>query len=68
MVREADDFRPAVLGRASGVHEEILTGRDSTVEWEDVYAGQDGVKLAEGGEGRHGQIGWLEEMEAKLKI
>lgn len=68
MVREADGFRPSVLGRPSGVHEEILTGRDSTVEWEDVYAGQDGVKLAEGGEGRHGVTGWHEEMERMVKM
>lgn len=68
MVREADSFRPSVLGRASGVHEEILMGRDTTVDWEDVYAGQDGVRLAEGGEGRQGVVGWHEEMERMVRM
>ncbi|EXJ75280.1 uncharacterized protein A1O5_01976 [Cladophialophora psammophila CBS 110553] len=65
LVREADSFRPSVLGRPAGVHEEILTGRDTEISWEDVYAGQDGVRLAgQGGDG-HG-VGWMEEMERKV--
>lgn len=68
LVREADGFRPAVLGAPSRVHEDILMGRDATIDVEDVFAGQDGVRLAEGGEGRHGVTGWHEEMEKKLRI
>jgi len=45
MVRDADSFRPSVLGQPGKVHEEILTGRDSEMSWEDVYNGQDGLKL-----------------------
>lgn len=63
LVRDADSFRPSVLGRASGVHEEILMGRDTQVSWEDVYAGQDGVKVGDGGQGA---VGWHEEMEGRV--
>lgn len=66
MVRDVDSFRPSVLGRASGVHEQILMGKDTEISWEDVYGGQDGVKLAEGGEGRQGVVGWHEEMEGRV--
>jgi proteasome maturation protein len=66
IVRTADSFRPSVLGRSSGVHEEILTGRDSSVEWEDVYAGQDG--LAVGGVEAVGGANWTEEMERKIGV
>jgi hypothetical protein len=65
MVREADAFRPSVLGQPSRVHEEILTGRDSQIAWEDVYNGQDGLKVASG-EGGQGVVGWTEEMEVKV--
>ena len=68
LVREADGFRPAVLGAPSRVHEDILMGRDATIDVEDVFAGQDGVRLAEGGEGRHGVTGWHEEMERMVKM
>jgi len=57
-VREGG-WRPAVLGGSvASVHEDILTGRDAEVSWEDVYidAGRVG-----GGEG-----GLHEEMEAKV--
>ncbi|RMZ84766.1 hypothetical protein DV737_g1037, partial [Chaetothyriales sp. CBS 132003] len=66
MVRKADSFRPSVLGPASGVHEEILTGRDTLVSWEDVYAGQDGVKLGGGVEGGQSVMGWHAEFEHKV--
>ncbi len=66
MVRDADSFRPAVLGAPSSVHEEILTGRDSEISWVDVYNGQDGVKLGGGVEGGQGVVGWHEEMERKV--
>ncbi|CAD0088712.1 unnamed protein product [Aureobasidium vineae] len=35
------EWRPAVLGyKGEGVHEEILSGRDSSVDWEDVFNGE----------------------------
>jgi proteasome maturation protein len=35
------DWRPAVLGfKGEGVHEQILSGRDASVDWEDVFNGE----------------------------
>ena len=65
LVRDADSFRPSVLGAPANVHEDILTGRDSSVSWEDVYQGQDGMKIP-GGEGGQGSVGWTEEMERRV--
>ncbi|KIY01683.1 uncharacterized protein Z520_01820 [Fonsecaea multimorphosa CBS 102226] len=66
LVRDADSFRPSVLGKAAGVHEDILTGRDAEISWEDVYAGQDGLRFV-AGQGSDGQgVGWMEEMERKV--
>ncbi len=64
LVRDADSFRPSTLGRAGGVHEDILTGRDNEISWEDVYQGQDGLRLGVGGDGQG--VGWTEEMERKV--
>jgi proteasome maturation protein len=68
MVRGADSFRPSVLGQPGRVHEEILTGRDEQIAWEDVYQGQDGLKMGldVGGDGQ--AVGWTEEMEKKLRM
>ncbi|RMD43845.1 hypothetical protein DV735_g1295, partial [Chaetothyriales sp. CBS 134920] len=66
MVRKADSFRPSMLGAPSGVHDEILTGRDTQISWEDVYAGQDGIKLGGGVEGGQGVLGWHAEFEQKV--
>jgi len=63
MVREADSFRPSVLGTSGRVHEDILAGRDGEMTWEDVYSGQDGLRVA-GGDGQG--VAWLEEMERKV--
>ena len=59
------EWRPAALGGSQGaaggmgsVHEEILTGRDSTISWEDVYTGEDSK----------GAVGMHDEMERKLKM
>jgi len=67
-VRGADSFRPSVLGQPGRVHEEILTGRDEQIAWEDVYQGQDGLKMGldVGGDGQ--AVGWTEEMEKKLRM
>lgn len=40
------EWRPLVLGGASGVHKDILEGRDAEIGWEDVFTGKwedDGV-------------------------
>lgn len=66
MVRTADEFRPGVLGAPGRVHEEILTGKDCEVSWEDVYAGQDGMRLSANGGGDGQGVGWMEEMERKV--
>ena len=34
------EWRPAALGGASGVHRDILEGRDAEVGWEDVFVGK----------------------------
>ena len=35
---QGGDWRPSVLGPVSGVHMDILSGRDCEIGWEDVYA------------------------------
>lgn len=66
MVAKSDAFRPSALGPASGVHCDILGGRDASIEWEDVYNGQDGLRgfVGVGGDGQ--AVGWTEEMEVKV--
>lgn len=66
MVRDADAFRPTVLGAPSRLHEDILTGRDDEVSWEDIYDGQDGVKLGLDAGGDGSAVGWTEEIERKV--
>jgi proteasome maturation protein len=34
------EWRPAALGRSSGVHKDILEGRDTEIGWEDVFTGK----------------------------
>lgn len=62
----ADGMRPSCLGAPARVHDDILSGRDASVDWEDVYAGQDGARnaLARGGDGA--VAGVNEEMEVKV--
>ncbi|EXJ55626.1 hypothetical protein A1O7_08555 [Cladophialophora yegresii CBS 114405] len=64
LVRDADGFRPSALGAPGRVHEDILCGRDTEISWEDVYNGQDGLRLSSGGDGQG--VGWMEEMERKV--
>jgi len=61
MVRSADSFRPTALGTPARVHDDILSNRDGECQWEDVYAGQDGLKVDAGGDGQN--VGWSDEME-----
>ena len=35
----AGEWRPAALGGSSGVHKDILQGRDCEIGWEDVFTG-----------------------------
>ncbi|KAF1915118.1 integral membrane protein DUF92-domain-containing protein [Ampelomyces quisqualis] len=40
-ITEAGEWRPAALGRSSGVHKDILEGRDTEIGWEDVFTGNE---------------------------
>ena len=66
MAREGS-WTPAVLqssagaGAGRGVHEDILRGRDTSCDWEDVFPGDD-LGTTRPGAGVH------EEMERKLRI
>jgi proteasome maturation protein len=45
VVREGE-WRPVVLGgNRKGVHEDILTGKDTSIEWEDVFMGEESRTL-----------------------
>ena len=66
LVRDADSFRPSVLGAPGRIHEDILAGRDGEMSWEDVYAGQDGLRLSTAGGGDGQGVAWSEEMEKKV--
>lgn len=39
-IASAGEWRPAALGGSSGVHKDILEGRDCEIGWEDVYTGR----------------------------
>ncbi|KAK0701611.1 proteasome maturation factor UMP1 [Lasiosphaeria miniovina] len=57
------EWRPMALGGSgtggqASVHEEILSGRDTTITWEDVYSGEDTRAV----------VGMQDEMERKLNI
>ncbi|KPM34761.1 hypothetical protein AK830_g11808 [Neonectria ditissima] len=58
IVRDGE-WRPIALGGGlPSVHEEILRGREATITWEDVYTGDETMRVA----------GIHDEMEKKLKI
>ncbi|KAI9713471.1 MAG: hypothetical protein M1820_000853 [Bogoriella megaspora] len=40
---ESTEWRPRVMGgeRAGSVHADVLRGRDTEVEWEDVFTGEE---------------------------
>lgn len=64
-IARAGEWRPAVLGSGAsgpGLHEEILRGKDATISWEDVFAGDEGAG------GNAGLVGMHDEMERKLKM
>lgn len=39
-IASAGEWRPAALGGSSGVHKDILEGRDCEIGWEDVFKGK----------------------------
>ncbi len=54
------EWRPAALGGSGqpSVHEDILRAREATLDWEDVFTGDE----------MRGQASVQDEMERKLKI
>lgn len=44
-IASAGEWRPAALGGSSGVHKDILEGRDCEIGWEDVYTGKFCTKI-----------------------
>jgi len=53
------EWRPLVLGGGGrGVHEDILMGRDCSIEWEDVFTGAEMRSLP----------GFHEEVESKVRM
>jgi proteasome maturation protein len=56
------EWKPMALGGTSGglgsVHEEILSGRDDTITWEDVFTGEE----------LRASVGIHDEIERKLKM
>ncbi|EUC28968.1 hypothetical protein COCCADRAFT_29889 [Bipolaris zeicola 26-R-13] len=40
-IAEAGEWRPLALGGSSGVHKDILQGRDCEIGWEDVFTGNE---------------------------
>ena len=53
------EWRPMVLGGGQrGVHEDILSGRDTTCSWEDVFTGTEMRSIP----------GFHEEVEAKVRM
>lgn len=53
-------WRPAALGGVgkNSLHEDILANKDLSIDWEDVYTGED----------QRSAVGIHEEMERKLKM
>jgi proteasome maturation protein len=53
------EWRPQALGGGGpSVHEDILRGREATIEWEDIFTGEES----------RGVVGMHDEMERKLKM
>jgi len=53
------EWRPVALGgRERSVHEDILMGRESTCEWEEVFKGEETRKIP----------GVQEEIEGKVRM
>jgi len=58
VVREGE-WRPLALGgERPGLHEDILSGRDTSIQWEDVFTGSEMRSV----------VGFHEEMERKVRM
>lgn len=42
------EWRPSVLGGSSSIHQDILSGRDTEIGWEDVFTGEFSILLRRG--------------------
>lgn len=42
---ENSSYKPQILGGVDSMSRDILTGRDATVDWEDVYKGDSSVDM-----------------------
>jgi proteasome maturation protein len=52
------EWRPMALGGASGLHKDILEGRDTEIDWEDVFTGNELREVPD----------FHTEMEAKMRM
>ncbi|KAI9675154.1 MAG: hypothetical protein M1829_003514 [Trizodia sp. TS-e1964] len=57
-IAEGGEWRPSVLGGSSSVHADILRGKDTSIEWEDVFKGDVYSDIPE----------FHTEMEARLRM
>lgn len=59
-ITRGGEWRPMALGGgcAPSLHEDILRGKDASVEWEDVFTGEE----------QRAVVSVHEEMERKLKV
>ncbi|ODQ79821.1 hypothetical protein BABINDRAFT_13428 [Babjeviella inositovora NRRL Y-12698] len=55
---ENTDFKPQLLGGSSNLHRDILLGKDTSIDWEDVYTGSEFSNIG----------GFHTEMERKVGI
>ena len=75
---EVGEWRPSVLGGPSGVHADVLRGREAEMDWEDVWRGewieyckgQDGKLIGSIGPGdeTRGAVDFHTEMESRLRM
>ncbi|KAF2266767.1 proteasome maturation factor UMP1 [Lojkania enalia] len=57
-ITKEGEWRPVALGGASGVHRDILEGRDCEIGWEDVFVGNELREVPD----------FHSEMEARMKM
>jgi len=58
-ITQAGEWRPAALGRSSGVHKDILEGRDTEIGWEDVFTGMLKLTLGDSRGGLNSRVSLL---------
>lgn len=57
-----NDFVPTVVGGQSNIHRDILLGKDTSIDWEDIYTDRDSLGFSELGSGFH------TEMEKRMRM